>query len=450
MGLIGGRRTAELVLLVLALGVAGLARTAIDVGAAGRVVDGTWNALAWLAAVAVFSHLSIRRFASQGDPLILPIMVALVGVGLAEIHRLDLVAIHPASVASTQLVWVGVGAAGLTATLIGVREPRSLQRYPYLGIAVGVAGLALPAVLPARFSEVNGAKIWVRLGGFSVQPGEFAKLVLITAISSYLVTHRDALVLLGKRVLGLALPRAKDVGPLLLCWSGSLLLLVFEHDLGMSILFFFIFVALLYAATERPSWAVIGALLGFAGGYLAQLLLPHVHQRIQGWLHPWADPNGAGYQIDQALFGLAKGGLLGTGLGRGQPQIVPFANSDFIIASLGEELGMIGLFAIFALYLILVERGLRAATDLRDPFSKLLATGLSFALAIQVFIIAGGVTHLIPLTGLTTPFLSYGGSSLVASWVLGALLIRLSDTAQRQHATPPSDIDQQELQTVHQ
>lgn len=426
-------RKTELLLLALAMGVAAVARVNVDLGAVGKVASGSWSAVAWLAIVSIISHLAVRRFAGAADPLILPVMVGLLGLGVAEIHRLDLARAHPTTVATSQMVWASVGVAALAATLIGLRDYRALRRYPYLGIAVSVGALAVPALLPSRFSEVNGAKIWVRLGGFSVQPGEFAKLLLIASISSYLVLNRDALVLLGRRFLGLSLPRARHLGPLLVTWAGALLLLVFEHDVGMSILFLFVFIAMLYVATERVSWVVIGSALGLGGGYVAQLLLPHVHQRIQIWLHPFSDPQGAGYQVDQALYGLANGGLLGTGLGRGRPQLVPFANSDFIMSSLGEEIGLAGLFAILACYLVLVERGLRAATHLGDTFGKLLASGLSFGLALQVFIIVGGVTHLIPLTGLTTPYLSYGGSSLVASWILGALLIRLTDSAQRAH-----------------
>ena len=426
-------RNTELLLLVMAFAVAALARINVDLGAIGQIAPDSWAALAWLAVVSMVSHVAVRRFAAAADPLILPIMVGLLGLGVAEIHRLDLVRAHPTTVATSQMVWASVGVVALVATLIGLPDHRALGRYPYLGIAVSVAALAVPALLPSRFSEVNGAKIWVRLGGFSVQPGEFAKLLLIASISSYLVLNRDALVLLGRRFLGLALPRARHLGPLLVTWAGALLLLVFEHDVGMSILFLFVFIAMLYVATERVSWVVIGSVLGLGGGYIAQLLLPHVHQRIEIWLHPFSDPQGAGYQVDQAMYGLANGGLLGAGLGRGRPQLVPFANSDFIMSSLGEEIGLAGLFSILACYLILVERGLRAAAHLSDTFGKLLASGLSFGVALQVFIIVGGVTHLIPLTGLTTPYMSYGGSSLVASWLLGALLIRLSDSAQRNH-----------------
>jgi len=284
----------------------------------------------------------------------------------------------------------------------------------------------------------TGAKIQVAVGGFSFQPEEFAKLALAVFFAGYLVAKRDVLALAGRRVLGIDLPRARDLGPVLIAWAASLLVLVFESDIGTSALFFGLFVVMLYVATQRTSWLLIGGALFLAGALIAAKLFAHVGERFTIWLHPFSgtNPSHAAYQLVQGLYGLGYGGVLGTGLGHGQPYWTPLVQSDFIITAFGEELGLTGLMAILLIYGLIVERGLRAAVAVRDPFSKLLAAGLSFTVALQVFVIVGGVTRLIPLTGITTPFLSQGGSSLVASWMLIALLMRISDTARRPAPQP--------------
>jgi cell division protein FtsW (lipid II flippase) len=303
-------------------------------------------------------------------------------------------------------------------------------------MATGLALLLLP-LLPVVGRNINGARIWIGLGPLSFQPGELAKILLALFFAGYLVAARDSLSLVGRKVLGLQLPRARDLGPLLVAWLASLGVLVFERDLGTSLLFFGLFVALLYVATERTSWIVIGLLLFVGGAFTAWTLFSHVQARVAIWLHPF-DPANAdrAYQLLQGLYGMASGGLLGTGLDLGRPDIVPFAESDFIIASIGEELGLTGLFAVLMLYALLVERGLRTAIGVRDGFGKLFAAGLAFSLALQVFVVVGGVTRVIPLTGLTTPFLAYGGSSLVSNWVIVALLLRISDSARRPGPAP--------------
>jgi cell division protein FtsW (lipid II flippase) len=387
------------------------------------------------------AHLAVRRWAPYADPLLLPTVAFLVGLGLAEIHRLDLAAIQngqQADDAQTQLIWATLGVGLFIAVLLGVRSHRTTARFSYTLGLIGIALLALPAALPASISEVNGAKLWVRVGGFSIQPGEFAKICLIAFFAAYLDEKRDVLTIAGRRVLGIQLPRGRDLGPVLVAWGLSLVILVFEHELGNSLLIFGIFMAMLYVATERASWLVVGLVLFAAGATAAYLMLGYVRARVEVWLDPFAHRSTTGYQSVQALFGLGNGGIFGSGLGAGRPQLIPIAKSDFITGALGEELGLFGLVAIVVVYLLLVERGLRAALTVRDPFGKLFAAGLAFATAWQVFLIVGGVTGLLPLTGLTTPFLSQGGSSLLANFGLVALLMRISDSGRRPAPLQPS------------
>jgi cell division protein FtsW (lipid II flippase) len=329
-----------------------------------------------------------------------------------------------------------------------LRDHRILRRYTFTAAVVAFVLLVLPLV-PGIGRSVNGSRIWIGLGPFTFQPGEVAKIALAVFFAGYLVQTRDALSLAGRRVLGLTLPRGRDLGPILVAWVLSLLVLVFEKDLGSSLLLFGLFVSMLYVATERISWIAIGLSLFCAGAYLAFLLFGHVQARVHLWLDPFA--SGQSDQLAKGLMGMAAGGLLGTGLGRGRPDLTYFAESDFIVPSFGEELGLVGLFALLALYVLLVERGMRTALGVRDGFGKLLASGLAFAVALQCFVVVGGVTRVIPLTGLTMPFLSYGGSSLLANWSLVALLLRISDHARRPMAeqdTGPSPTGEARTEVV--
>jgi cell division protein FtsW (lipid II flippase) len=362
-------------------------------------------------------------------------VAALNGLGLAVIHRLDLAyeaVDKPHSFAQQQLTWMTLGIVLFIVTIILLRDHRSLQRLTYTSGAAGIALLLLP-FMPIVGNEINGARIWINVAGFSFQPGEVAKLLLVVAFSGYLVRHRDALALAGRRVLFIDLPRGRDLGPILAMFAVSMMILVAQNDLGSSLLFFGLFLVTLYVATERPGWLVVGGLL-FAGGALAAYtFVGNVQNRFNFWLHPmdyYYESPGSG-QLVEGMFGMGWGGLIGRGFGEGSPSSVPYANSDFIIAAIGEELGLTAVMAVILCYGLIVERALRIALISRDGFGKLLAVGLGSIVALQVFVVVGGVTGLIPLTGLTTPFLSYGGSSLVANWVIIALLIRISDQARR-------------------
>jgi cell division protein FtsW (lipid II flippase) len=392
-----------------------------------------------VAASFLVAHLAVRRWAPDADAVLLPTVGLLNALGLTMIYRLDradgLSGLGLDDNFSAQLGWTAIGVLLFVAVLVLVTEPRLLQRYTYTFGLVGLGLLLLPLV-PGLGIEVNGARIWVRVPflhgiDLSFQPGELAKLFIVVFFAGYLVEKRDVLAVARTRILGMDVPRGRDLGPILVAWLTSLGVLVFQRDLGTSLLFFGVFVAMLYIATERWSWLVIGAVLFVVGAYLAYRLFPHVQIRFSVWLNPWSDESGAGYQIAQSVYGITSGGILGSGLGQGFPDFVPYASTDFISAAFAEELGLAGFMAMLVMYGIVMERGFRTALATRDPFAKLLAAGLSIEVGLQVFVVVGGVTRLIPLTGLTTPFLSYGGSSLVANWMLIALLLRISDHARR-------------------
>ncbi|WP_295699180.1 FtsW/RodA/SpoVE family cell cycle protein [Lapillicoccus sp.] len=427
------RRNVELVLLILAVGIVLLAWVSVDLGVRETVPAQLLTVGGGLLGLTVAFHLVLRWKASYADPVMLPIATLLNGFGLVMIHRIDLSQGHTGlnSDAARQLVWTALSVVVAAVVILVVKDHRILRRKTFTAMAAGLVLLLLP-LLPVIGTTVLGSRIWIRLGPLSFQPGEIAKLALTIFFAGYLVQSRDVLSLAGRKVLGFTFPRGRDLGPILIAWLVSIAVLVFEKDLGSSLLFFGLFVGMLYVATERVSWIAIGLVLFAGGSYLAYRLFGHVQQRVQFWIDPFsAESLRQSDQLAKGLMGMAAGGLFGTGLGQGRPWLVAFADSDFIFPSLGEELGLFGVFALLALYALFVERGLRTALGVRDGFGKLLALGLSFSVALQVFVVIGGVTRVIPLTGLTTPFMSLGGSALLANWTLMALLLRISDQARR-------------------
>jgi cell division protein FtsW (lipid II flippase) len=434
----GRGRNSELRLLLVAIAVIAVFAAAVDVGAARTLTGSFWVLPAGVGLVCLGAHVAVRVFAPHADPVILPCVTLINGISVVFMHRLDLAtapladrATYPvlAGLGIRQMAWTVAAALCFAGLLAMVRDHQVISRYAYtLGLA-GVILVIIPVLLPARYSEVYGSKLWIKFGGFSVQPGEFAKLALVAFFAYYLVRKREVLMLASRRVLGIYLPRGRDLAPVVAVWAASMLVLASQKDLGMALMFFGMFVAMLYIATERASWVIIGLLLFAAGSVGAYAVYPRLQLRVAIWQHPFADPTGDGYQLVQGLLGMGTGGLFGTGPGAGSPTLVPEVHNDFITAGLGEEIGLFGLTALLVLYLVIVVRGLGAASDVRDSFGKLLAGGLAFSLGLQVFIIVGGVSKLIPLTGQTTPLLSAGGSSLVANWMLIALLLRVSDRA---------------------
>ena len=433
------RRGTELMLLLVALGIGTYAYANTDLAISGTLPPRFWLVLGITTALVLLMHVSVRILAPYADPFLLPAAVMLNLLGLVMIHRLDIAdqliarlnnTEAPIPDAEAQFTWLVLAAGLVVLTLLVVRDHRRLQRYTYSAMLVGVILLLLPLV-PGLGTTINGATLWIRVGPFSFQPSEFAKIFLTIFFAGYLVLKRDSMAVVRTKILGLGFPRGRDLGPITLAWLVALIVLAFERDLGTALMFFGVFVVMLYVATGRRSWLVIGALLLLLGGLIGYLAFGHVQQRIMIWLDTWSYAQDESFQLAQGLFGLANGGLLGTGWGNGYPQLVPFAKSDFIAAALGEEIGLTGLMAVIMLFAIIIERGLRTAVSVRDAFGTLLAVGLASAFALQVFVVIGGVTRLIPLTGLTTPFLSYGGSALLANWIMIALLLRISDQARR-------------------
>lgn len=434
------RRFTEFVLTALAVLLCPAAMYLVDAEAV--LANRMWlQALIIQGIGALILHTVMYIRARYADPFILPIAVALNGLGLAMIYRIDLTT--PANAGSTQLMWTGLAMVVSAIVLFFLRDHRVLRKVTYISLTVSLVLLILP-LLPLIGTEINGARIWISVGGRTFQPGEIAKITLAIFFAGYLSTHRDLIMLAGKKIGPVRLPRFKDMAPMMIAWLVSLGVLVFQRDLGSAILFFGIFLAMLFLATGRLTWVALGLLFVAAGGFLAYTYISHVYYRINSWVHAfdpeiYNQPLGGSGQIVQGLFGLASGGLFGRGWGNGRPDLVSYSNSDMIITALGEELGLLGLGAILMLFLLLVSRGFRAALGTRDAFGKLLASGFSALIVIQLFVVIGGVTRLIPLTGLTTPFMSAGGSSLLSNWVIVAILLAISHTARAPHVVEAFD-----------
>ena len=423
------RRNRELSLLVLALIVGAGALTLVAVARNSNKPAVAVPLIAIVAIAYVGAHVITRRFARQADSLILPLVAGLNAIGLAAIYRLS-----PRGFGATQVTWTAIGLACFAGTLVVVRDYRVLARYKYMFGFAGVALLLLP-MTPVG-AVVNGARLWVKVGGFQFQPAELSKICLVVFFAAYLAERKELLAIATKRIAGFHVPDFKHFGPLLVMWGVSLAVMFYERDLGSSLLFFSIFLLMLYVATSRVVYTAFGALLFVGGAVIGYQAFEHVQSRVQVWLDVF-DPEliqGPSYQLAQSLFALATGGLFGTGLGQGRPDLIPVAETDFIFAVVGEELGLMGTVAVLLTFLLLVGRGLRVALRARDDFGQLLAAGLTFILGLQTIIILGGVTRLMPLTGITLPFMSYGGSSILSNFILVALLVRVSDQAE---AAPP-------------
>ena len=431
------QRNREFWLLLFACALSGAAFTLVQLGALGLIDPFILFMGGGLAVLAFALHIVLRVVASDADPFVLPIATLLTGLGIAMIYRLDIAENYTGwgAYSTKQLAWTAISLAGAIAVVILLRNYRILFRYTYLFGLAGILLLLLPFIPGVGIR--GAADVWVSVGGlFSFQPGELAKICLAIFFAGYLVRTRESLTSVGKVFLGITWPRMRELGPVIVVWVLSLGIIVAQRDLGTGMLIFGMFIAMLYVATGKTSWVLIGLVMVAAGVLVATQILAYVRGRFTNWLFAFdpsvVDPQGPGYQLVQGIFGLAHGGLIGTGLGQGRPDLTPLAHSDYIIPSLGEELGLIGLFAILCLYMVFVSRGVRIGIAGQDDFGKLLATGLSFTIALQVFIMVGGVTRVIPLTGLTTPFLAAGGSSLVANWLIVALLLRISDGVRRQ------------------
>lgn len=422
-------RTVELGLLLLTCLITASAYGLTSLGRASALPADIVPFLMIVVVLLLTAHVVVRRLAPQADGLLLPLVALLNGLGYAMIARLD------PQLADSQSAWTFLGLVGFTITLAVVRDVRKLAPYRYTLALLGVGLLMLPLV-PGLGVEINGARIWLRVGPFSIQPGEFAKVVLAGFLAGYLVDKRELLSISTRRLGPLHLPDVKHFGPLLLAWGVALFVMIAQRDLGSSLLFFTLFVVMVYIATGRAAYVFTGIGLFAIGATISYQLFDHVQTRVAIWVDPFEEPKGAGFQIVEAAFALADGGLTGTGLGQGTPGKVPFAVTDMIFAAIGEELGLLGATAVLATFLLFVGAGFRVAAEATSPFEKLLAAGLTSLLGFQAFVIIGGVLRVLPLTGVTLPFVSYGGSSLISNYVILALLIRISDRSHQPAIRP--------------
>jgi peptidoglycan glycosyltransferase len=421
------RRNVEIRLGLLAVAITAIGYVLVQFAERTDIPADLWLFATIFVALYVVAHLAVRQLAPDADPVLLPLAAFLNGIGFVTISRLD------PDLARTQVGWMAAGVAAFVITLMVVRRVRTLERYRYTFLLIGVAALLLP-LAPGIGKTINGARLWVGIGPLNFQPGEAAKVLLVIFFAAYLVDKRELLASSKRRLGTLLLPDPKHLGPLLLAWGVSILVMVRQKDLGSSLLFFAVFGLMLYAATERAAYLLTALVLFVGGAGIAYNLFDHVQDRVSTWLHPYQDPEGKGYQLVQSMFGLGNGGLSGKGLGRGNPELIPNAATDFVFSAIGEELGLFGTCAVIIGFLLFIGSGFRTALHSDRPFPKMFAAGLTVIIGVQTFVIIGGVIRVIPLTGITLPFISYGGSSLVANFVILALLLRMSDDNARARA----------------
>jgi cell division protein FtsW (lipid II flippase) len=437
------RRNTELGLLVLAslftVGAYVLASLPED----GKIPTDIGPFLVIVLGLQLVAHIAMRRLAPRADGMLLPLASLLAGLGYVFIVRLDEARDDPKGLAGLQSLWLFVGVAAFIGTLVVVRDVRVLERMRYTAGLVGLGLLLLPLV-PGIGQVINGSRIWVSIGPVNFQPGEFAKIALAVFFAGYLVEKSD-LLRISKAIGPVPVPDPKHLGPVLVAWGASLVVMVAERDLGSSLLFFTLFLTIIWVATQRVSYLVVGLLLFAGGAFFAHAQFTHVQERVDIWLNPWPVALDEGYQIVQSSFAMADGGVTGTGLGLGVPTKIPEVETDFIFAAIVEELGLLGATAVLISFLLIIGAGLRIALQTTNGFERLLAVGLTTLIGMQAFIIMGGVVRLMPLTGVTLPFVSYGGSSLIANFVLIALLLRISDESARRADEKRAALDQTQM-----
>ncbi|KKO83968.1 FtsW/RodA/SpoVE family cell cycle protein [Corynebacterium otitidis] len=420
-------RRIEIGLLIAAAIVVTVMLAALEVSSGEAVISELAGLLAGFVGLFALAHVALCFIAPHADQIMLPVTALLNGIGLVMVYRIDLA--NGSTLASRQVLWSFVGVVLFTLVLTLVRDHRPLARYSYLFGLIGLVLLALPLVWPAAINA--DARIWITIGPFSLQPGEFSKILLLLFFAQLLVNKRALFTVAGYRIFGIDFPRLRDLAPVLFVWAVAIAIMGVSNDFGPALLLFVTVLGMIYLATSRASWLIIGVALVAIGGAGIYFISDKIQDRFSNFIDPLANFDSTGYQLSQGLFGLSWGGFTGTGLGEGYPELIPVVESDFILAAVGEELGLFGLTVIILLFAVLVTRGLRAAVQVSDGYGKLVASGLSLTLIIQVFVVVGGISALLPMTGLTTPFMSAGGSSLMANYILLAILMRISDSAQR-------------------
>lgn len=420
------RRT-EMWLLILATLVVSIMFISLELAMGNELGTHILMLMGGYIGIFIVAHLAMAWVAPFADQIMLPVVAVLNGIGLVMIYRLDEATGY--STVNSQLMWTVVGVTLMVAVLLLLRDYKSLSRYSYLLGVVGIVLLALPLVWP----QPGGveARIWIWLGPFSIQPGEFSKILLLLFFAQLLATKRALFTVAGYRFLGMDFPRLRDLAPILVVWALAILIMAGANDFGPALLLFTTVLAMVYLATGRGSWLLIGAVLVAVGAFAVYQVSSKIQERVQNFVDPVAHYDTTGYQLSQSLFGMSWGGITGTGIGQGYPNMIPVVHSNFILAAIGEELGLIGLAAIIVLFGVFVTRGMRTATLARDSYGKLVASGLSMTIMIQIFVVVAGISSLMPMTGLTTPFMSQGGSSLMANYILMAIILRISDSARR-------------------